>query len=167
MTLVAGGKADQNGRMAQTTGVRDLPEHNCWMLLRSAEVGRLALCTAEGPDVFPVNYVVDHGTIVFRTAEGSKLTTASTSDSVAFEVDGYDPQTNDAWSVVVKGRAEVVKRLHERIESLELPLFPWQASPKPFFVRIVPVGVTGRAFTVVERQVWVTPTGGARRSSPE
>jgi hypothetical protein len=39
------------------------------MLLRSAEVGRLAVSVADHPDIFPINYLVDHGTIVFWTGE--------------------------------------------------------------------------------------------------
>ena len=55
------------------SGVTDLPANACWALLRSQEVGRLAVSIADRPEIFPVNYVVDHGTVVFRTAEGTKL----------------------------------------------------------------------------------------------
>ena len=44
-----------------------LPEHTCWMLLRSVEVARLAVSVDDRPDIFPVNFVVDHGTVVIRT----------------------------------------------------------------------------------------------------
>lgn len=153
--------------MADITGIADLPEHDCWTLLRSAEVGRLAVCGAEGPDIYPINFVVDHGTIVFRTAEGSKLAATLSAPDVAFETDGFDPAANDAWSVVVKGRAEVVTRVHEQIETMELPLFPWHASPKPYFIRIVPGVVSGRRFQVVESNAWESPTSGVRPSATE
>ena len=91
------------------TGVTDLPANACWALLRSQEVGRLAVSIADRPEIFPVNYVVDHGTVVFRTAEGTKLAGAVQRD-VAFEADGYEPGTGEAWSVVVKGRGEEVSR---------------------------------------------------------
>ena len=136
------------------------------MLLRSAEVARLAVAVNAQPDIFPINFVVDHGTIVFRTAAGSKLSAAS-SHLVAFEVDGYDAETSEAWSVVIKGRAEEIKQLHERIESVDLPLFPWHAAPKSYFVRIVPETISGRRFHVVDSTAWETPTTGARRQSPE
>ena len=42
----------------------------------SAQVGRLAVSIKEQPDIFPINFVVDHGTVVFRTAEGTKLAAA-------------------------------------------------------------------------------------------
>ena len=88
----------------------DLPANVCWALLRSQEVGRLAVSIADRPEIFPVNYVVDHGTVVFRTAEGTKLAGAVQGDAVAFEADGYEPDTGEAWSVVVKGHAEEIAR---------------------------------------------------------
>ena len=67
---------------------------------------------------------------------------------VAFEVDGYDASSGHAWSVVVHGKGEVVIRLHDVLEALQLPLFPWQSGSKPEFVRIVPHEITGRRFAV-------------------
>jgi nitroimidazol reductase NimA-like FMN-containing flavoprotein (pyridoxamine 5'-phosphate oxidase superfamily) len=130
-------------------GVVDLDESRCWALLRAADVGRLAVAINEHPDIFPVNFVVDHGTVVFRTAEGTKLAAAVLGCAVAFEVDGYDPSSGEAWSVVIKGRASEIRRMQELFDAEELPLFPWHASPKPRFVRIEPDQVTGRRFHVV------------------
>lgn len=131
----------------------ELDDSESWALLREAMVGRLAVVVDDRPDVFPVNHVVDHGTLVFRTAEGTKLA-AAVDQHVAFEVDGYDPTSGQAWSVVVKGRAREVKQLDDMLDAIGLPLFPWHASPKPRFVRIEPLEVTGRRFhTTVPRDV--------------
>lgn len=130
-----------------TQTVEILERSQCWDLLREAAVGRLAVVTDGRPDIFPVNYVVDHGSVVFRTAEGSKLA-SSVRRPVAFEVDGVDLDTGAAWSVVVRGTANVVVGLHEIVEALTLPLYPWQVSPKPFFVRISAEELTGRRFSV-------------------
>ena len=46
--------------------VEDLSADDCWELLRADGVGRLAVVVDGEPDVFPVNYVVDRATIVFR-----------------------------------------------------------------------------------------------------
>jgi uncharacterized protein len=54
-------------------GVTNLEVNVCWALLRSQEAGRLAVLIADRPEIFPINYVVDHGTVVFRTATGIKL----------------------------------------------------------------------------------------------
>jgi uncharacterized protein len=153
--------------MTDDPGVNPVPEHTCWKLLRSVEVARLAVSVDDRPDIFPLNFVVDHGTVVFRTGEGSKFAAMMSNPEVAFEVDGYDSAAQEAWSVVIHGRAEEIKQLHERIESMDLPLFPWQASPKPRFVRVVPELISGRRFHVVDSGAWDTPTRGARRSAPE
>ena len=147
-------------------GMAELDAHACWALLRSAEVGRLAVSIADRPEIFPVNYVVDHGTLVFRTSEGTKLAGTVQRD-VAFEADGYLPEEGDAWSVVVKGRGEAITRGHELLDTAGLPLFPWHAAPKQRFVRIVPDEITGRRFRVVGREAWRTRFTDAPRSAPE
>src|SRR5262245_66600837 len=83
-----------------------------WGLLREAVVGRLAVMVDDQPDIFPVNYLVDHGSIVFRTAEGTKLA-SSVGRLVAFEVEGYDSSSGEARSVVNKGTARGVKQPRE------------------------------------------------------
>lgn len=133
-------------------GVTVLPEDECWRLLREAEVGRLAVAVGGEPEIFPVNFVVDGGALVFRTAEGTKLAALTVSSRVAFEVDGYRPETEEAWSVVVKGRADRLERFPEIYAAEELPIFPWEASPKQWFVRVQPAQMTGRRFTAVRGQ---------------
>jgi len=132
-------------------GVLELPADECWRLLRSADVGRLAVSIANFPDIFPVNYVVDGETIVFRTAAGTKLAASVLGRGIAFEIDGYDATAGDAWSVVAKGEAREIEHMVDYFDAEDLPLFPWHASPKPNFVRIEPTELTGRRFHVVER----------------
>jgi nitroimidazol reductase NimA-like FMN-containing flavoprotein (pyridoxamine 5'-phosphate oxidase superfamily) len=145
------------------TGMEILEPHECWELLRSTDVGRLAVAIAAQPDIFPINFVVEHGAVVFRTAEGTKLAAAVLGRGVAFEVDGFDPERGEAWSVVVKGRAVELVNLQELFDACDLPLFPWLASPKPRFVRIEPEMVTGRRFHVVDHTDPGVPSTGARR----
>ena len=144
-----------------------LTPDRCWSLLRSCEVGRLAVLIANWPDVFPVNFVVDGGTVVFRTAEGTKLAASVLGRGVAFEVDGYDAASGEAWSVVVKGSAREVERMHDLFETANLPLFPWHAGPKHRYVRITPAEITGRRFVVVDRAEAAHVGTGARRAPIE
>ena len=148
-------------------GVTMLPTNECLDLLRSQVVGRLAVSIDHYPDIFPLNYVVDHGTIVFRTAEGTKLSAAVRGRAVAFEADGLDPTTGEAWSVVAKGEAVEIESLDELFEATELPLYSWHAAPKHRFVRIEPTEISGRRFHIVDG----SPRGGARdsamRAAPE
>jgi nitroimidazol reductase NimA-like FMN-containing flavoprotein (pyridoxamine 5'-phosphate oxidase superfamily) len=117
---------------------------------------------ANHPDIFPINYVVDHGTIVFRTAEGTKFAAAVLGTGVAFETDGYDAKTGEAWSVVIKGVATEIQNMYELFDAQDLPLFPWTASPKHRFVRIVPELTTGRRFTVTDMASWHEPSAAAK-----
>ena len=132
-------------------GMEVLDAETCWELLRANEVGRLAVSILDHPDIFPVNYVVDSGAVVFRTAEGTKLAAAVLGRAVAFEVDGYDPDSGEAWSVVIKGAATEIERMQDVFDALDLPLFPWHSSPKHRFVRIEPQDLSGRRFHVVDR----------------
>lgn len=128
----------------------ELSIEECWALLRAHTVGRLAVDIAGRPDLFPINYVVDDATIVFRSGAGTKLAGAVLNRHVAFEIDGYLPDERVAWSVVVKGHAREIARMLERYRAEDLPLFPWVASDKPDFVCIDPTLVTGRRFHVVD-----------------
>jgi nitroimidazol reductase NimA-like FMN-containing flavoprotein (pyridoxamine 5'-phosphate oxidase superfamily) len=139
----------------------------CWALLRSVEVGRLAVAIDARPEIFPVNYVVDHGAVVFRTAEGTKLAGCVLDAAVAFEIDGYDPGVGEAWSVVAKGRAREITQLHDLMDTVDLPLFPWAANPKNRFVRIVPDELTGRRFQVIGSAAWETTLRHVRRTPDE
>ena len=144
-----------------------LTDSDSWNCLRGVSVGRLAVVLGDGPDIFPVSYTTDHGTIVFRTGVGSKLDAVAADGRVALEADGVDSETGIAWSVVVRGKAELVQRPDEVIESFSLPLFPWEAGKKDQFVRIVPDSVSGRRFPVVEPKAWWNPDADGKRTAVE
>ncbi|MFC9332783.1 pyridoxamine 5'-phosphate oxidase family protein [Arthrobacter sp. NPDC057009] len=152
---------------ASQHSVEHLDSGQCWALLRQVSVGRLAVWVDDHPDIFPLNYTVDHGTLVFRTGEGTKLGGALGEAPVALEADGVDADSGMAWSVVVKGKAAALKGTEEILDSASLFLFPWQAGQKDHFVRITPDSVTGRRFKVTPPLTWWTQLSGAVKSSPE
>lgn len=133
--------------MSAHPGTEVLDTATCLALLREAPFGRLAVIVNGRPEIYPVNHTVHHGSVVFRTSGGSKLH-AAVGQPVAFEVDGTDAESGKAWSVVVAGEAHEIQQLHEILEALDLPVFPWEEGPKPHFVRIDPDGITGRRFDV-------------------
>ncbi|RBY79674.1 pyridoxamine 5'-phosphate oxidase family protein [Blastococcus sp. TF02A-26] len=145
--------------------VVELSGSACWALLRTTSIGRLAIWLGDHPDIFPLNYAVDHGTIVFRTGIGTKFSASLSDWPVAFEADGYDADEAEAWSVVVKGNAEEVLKRQDMMDTLDLPLHPWQAGIKDRFIRIIPTALSGRRFAVASPDVWQTPLSGGRRSS--
>jgi hypothetical protein len=142
--------------------VEELTNSRSWELLRAAPVGRLAVVLDGRPDIFPVNHVVDRGSLVFRSDQGAKLLGA-VGHQVAYEVDGWDAAAGMAWSVVVKGRAREVRQLHDVLATVDLPLSPWQGGVKPRFVRIEADEVTGRRFRTTRRG----PGEPVRRASEE
>ena len=121
-----------------------LSDQECVDRLATQELGRLVTSAAGILDIFPVNYVVDRRDIVFRTAEGSKLTELTINDEVLFEADSWTDA--DAWSVVVRGRARRLDTSAEGQAADELPLRPWLPTLKYNYVRITPESLSGRAF---------------------
>lgn len=123
----------------------------CWEHLSAEQFGRLAVSVAGRPDIFPVNYIVYDRTLIFRTAEGTKLASMAINTAVAFEIDGYDESTNVAWSVVVHGQARLVQHGADADKLESLPLFPWNTSPKHRLVQFQPHELTGRSFVASGR----------------
>jgi hypothetical protein len=83
-----------------------LSDDECWDLLRSHGVGRIAWSGAEGMSVVPVNYLVDGDAIRIRTTPYSLLARDGGALDVAFEVDDIDPERHLGWSVLARGRSE-------------------------------------------------------------
>ena len=125
--------------------VRELESAECWTELRTAVLGRLALCVGGEIDIFPINFVVDDDDVIYlRTAPGTKLLELSINDHVALEIDRVSDA--DAVSVVVKGPAERVELQSEMDAAEQLGLQPWIPTLKYRWVRIRPETVSGRAF---------------------
>ena len=132
----------------------------CWDFLRRHELGRLAFHLADEVHITPVNYAVDHDpatdtrSLVFRTAEGSKLLGVVMDPDVAFEVDELVGET--ATSVVVRGRA---RRLEEDEEhrAEQLPLRPWVGTPKWNVVEITVTDISGRHFELARPWTHMIP----------
>lgn len=83
--------------------VVELDAEQCWRLLRTHDLGRLAVVGASGADVFPLNYLIYDDGVYFRTAPGSKLDSLGLHPAVAFEIDGRSRRR--VWSVVMHGTA--------------------------------------------------------------
>ena len=144
-----------------------LESHECWALLRQVSVARLAVWLEDGPDIFPVNYTTDHGTVVFRTGAGTKLQAALADFPVAMEADGVNPETGVAWSVVIRGKAQLLTKTEDVVSTFSLPLFPWEAGKKDHFVRVMPDSISGRRFSVAAPNTWWTPSQGTKPTASE
>lgn len=121
----------------------ELTQDECWELLRSHELGRLAFTVVDEQHLTPINYAVDGQTLLFRTAPGSKLLAVALGAQVAFEIDELDDDA--AVSVVVRGRARHLPE-DEAHRAENVPLRPWVGEGKYDVVEIAPEVVTGRRF---------------------
>jgi uncharacterized protein len=121
-----------------------LSEDESWSRLDSVSLGRLVISIGGEPEIFPVNYVVQDRTVLFRTAEGTKLFVAVTNSKVAFEAD--DHNVAEGWSVIVKGRAQLLNTDEQIREAERAELIPWTATQKDHYIRVIPSEVTGRHF---------------------
>lgn len=127
------------------TEIHKLTAAQCWERLRDhpAKIGRVGT-GGPSPDILPVNYVVDGTSVVFRTGQGKKLAAIGRGERVVFEVDDVDAHWERGWSVVLRGFAEHVTDADEKARLAELPLHPWDPTPKTEFVRITTHLVAGR-----------------------
>ena len=121
-----------------------LSEDESWRRLGGAALGRLVTSFAGEPEIFPVNYAVQGRTVLFRTAEGTKLFSAVAKSVVLFEAD--DHNVAEGWSVIVRGRARVLRTAAEIEEAQHAQLMPWTATLKKHYVRVTPSEITGRHF---------------------
>lgn len=121
-----------------------LDDREAWNLLSSVSLGRLVTYFGAQLEIFPVNFVVQKGTVLFRTAEGTKLFTTVMNEKVLFEAD--DHTVAEGWSVIVRGSAHMLTSAEDIREAEEAGLMPWVPTEKLRFVRITPIEISARRF---------------------
>jgi nitroimidazol reductase NimA-like FMN-containing flavoprotein (pyridoxamine 5'-phosphate oxidase superfamily) len=126
----------------------ELTEDECWSHVKGARLGRVAMVVGGRPHVFPVNYAVHEGWIVFRTGPGTKLSRGPGS-SCCFEVDGYDQHSLEGWSVMAFGRLEdITEATDEAAAGLrETHVQPVAPGPKAHWMAMKVEDMTGRHFS--------------------
>jgi uncharacterized protein len=131
-------------RPAAAGQLQELTKAECFELLANEHLGRLAVVDDRGPVVFPVNYVLDRHTVVFRTEDGTKLHAAIRGSRACFELDGTDATAHTGWSVIVRGEVTEVTDRAELARLRELPLKALAPGARDRYVRMLPAVVTGR-----------------------
>jgi uncharacterized protein len=130
---------------APAVRVEELDTAQCWRLLETVTLGRLAVEGHDGrPDVFPVNYLVHNGNVFIRSAPGAKLRSIAEHPSVAFEIDGET--TRYHWSVVIRGDAHRMDTDADIEASGIVGLVSSSPTPQHNFIRLTPNTVSGRRF---------------------
>jgi len=137
------------GDASDSDPINVLSEDRCWELLAGERVGRLVVVFGDRAEIYPVNYVTKDRKIFFRSSEGNKLLELTVHPIAAFEVDHIGD--DDAWSVVVHGRARVVRTLDETTAIDALGLTPWVPDAKYNYVEVTASEVSGRQFPLIAR----------------
>ncbi len=132
-------------------GLEVLAAEQCLELLSTVRLGRIAVTVRAVPSIFPVDYRLVDGQIVFRAGEGTNLYRAAASKVVAFEVDEVDLSWQQGWSVVAVGVAREVKdhevKDHEAMSStLDRAPNLWDSKTGSHVIAIVPALLSGRRF---------------------
>ena len=121
-----------------------LNEDESWDLLSSVSLGRLVTTINGRAEIFPVNFVVQKRTVLFRTAEGTKLFTTVMNEKVLFEAD--DHTVAEGWSVIIRGTARMLSSAEDIREAERAQLMPWVPTEKLRFVRVTPAEISARRF---------------------
>jgi nitroimidazol reductase NimA-like FMN-containing flavoprotein (pyridoxamine 5'-phosphate oxidase superfamily) len=127
-----------------------LSREQCLRLMATAVVGRIIYTRHAMPAVELVNFTVDAGDIVIRTAPSGKLLAAIQGAVVAFEADDYDPVTRSGWSVTAVGHAREVTSPADTGMLRTTGPHPWVPGDHPYFVRITPGQLTGRYLSAAD-----------------
>jgi nitroimidazol reductase NimA-like FMN-containing flavoprotein (pyridoxamine 5'-phosphate oxidase superfamily) len=123
----------------------ELSSEECRQLLSAGLVGRVAVCTPVGPHIVPVNYTVVDDSAIVRTTPYSVLGSQARGSILALEVDQFDYERRHGWSVVARGRADVITELGE-LEEIKTQWQPhaWAAGSRNLFLRVRWNELTGR-----------------------
>ena len=122
----------------------DLTFAECVDLLSGGVIGRVALATPVGPRIIPINYAFHGDELVFRTTPYSELGTYGVDTDAAFEIDHFDYDRHQGWSVVVVGR---LRRMDPE-EIADLAQIweprPWAGGHRPLHLGLSVRDVSGR-----------------------
>lgn len=123
----------------------ELSRDECEALLRCGVTGRVALSGPTGPHIVPVNYSVVDDAVIVRTSPYSVLGTYGRDTTLAFEVDQVDHEHQRGWSVVARGRAQVITDPEElvHIQDVWEPR-PWAGGSRGLTLRLRWTEISGR-----------------------
>jgi nitroimidazol reductase NimA-like FMN-containing flavoprotein (pyridoxamine 5'-phosphate oxidase superfamily) len=127
-----------------------LTETECLRLVSTQVIGRLAFVGSFDLTVLPVNYRLADGAVLLRTEQdsliGADLRTGieHAEYQVAFEVDSFDEQALEGWSVLIQGPAHHLDSAAEQEQARMAGVESWPGGEKDHFIQITPVRVTGR-----------------------
>ena len=130
--------------------LEELDEAECLQLIAPGGIGRLVFAGRFDLTVLPVNYKLHNGAILFRTAaqgttdEDLRTGIDHAEYRVAFEVDDFDNEAREGWSVLLQGPAHHLDSDAEQAEAAAVGVVSWADGDRAHFIRINPARITGR-----------------------
>lgn len=124
-----------------------LAQDDCLKLIREhGFVARIGFVDDGGPQIRPVNYLVDRDrdVVAFCTTGESALGRLPPGTPVVVEIDQTRPLYNAGWSVIVRGR---LRRVEDPTEVRRLaggPLHSWAQPSSPLWIEVPIEEITGR-----------------------
>lgn len=128
-------------------GLSPLSESECWKLLDIHDLGRIALMIDGWPQVFPINYAVAEGAVLFRSAPGAKASHGPGARG-CFEIDGWSERSGIGWSVMAHGTIRDVTHATDRqaVALREVRLHPAAPGVRDHLLALMVGRISGRRF---------------------
>ena len=122
-------------------GFSVLSRADCMRLLERGGVGRIAVPGEPVPTMRPVNFALEEGRIVMRTAHGALWEAAVAGVGASFEFDEIRNEDHRAWNVIVTGELEA---LDGAGEAGGRRVTAWASSPNGRSIALTIDEVSGR-----------------------
>jgi uncharacterized protein len=123
-----------------------LTRAQCFDLLRTTGIARIAYSQRAMPAIATVDYaVIDEG-LVLRVSEGSAELASMRDAVLAFQADSGGPVDQHPWSVTCVGKARPVENAAEALALAAAPEWSSEGSARPAFLRMEPDLLEGRLF---------------------
>jgi nitroimidazol reductase NimA-like FMN-containing flavoprotein (pyridoxamine 5'-phosphate oxidase superfamily) len=130
------------------TQFEPLDQDECFALLAAGVIGRIGFISDGLPVVLPINFRLVRSTgvtpgtwVAVRTRPGNVIDEALR--TVAFEIDGHDPESRSGWSVLVQGELFHIDSGSTAIRA-QFDSDPWLVDERDAWLLIQPFSVTGR-----------------------
>jgi hypothetical protein len=141
-------QAPGGGGAAPNPVLTKIDRDQCEALLQSGGIGRVAFRASEQLVVFPVNFRVLDGDVVFRSRHDGSIDQLAPDEPVSFEVDHIDDTMSEGWSVLATGTVHVVREPDELRQVQALGIEPWAGGDRHTYFRLSVTGLTGRVINV-------------------
>lgn len=145
-TMTTTPKSARMDAVTDTTYFEAIPAEDCWELLRTHGMGRIAWANSEGITILPVNHTVVEGGIIVRTTPTGLLGELAHDVTVAFQIDEVDAETRIAWSVLARGRAKELTEAERVDQAASIPE-PWAGGERHLLLRINVEQISGRVLS--------------------